>query len=130
MDYKKIAEAVKLCGSSPATFQCLGGCPYYVHDTNKCIPRMTDDASNAIKELLARTEKAERERDELFRLLCDVCKGVREKRGDDSVCGLCEYDGAHIGESGDWVAECPGFEKDDCFHMKKSLCKKYGQKEK
>ena len=77
----------------------------------------------------ARAEKAERERDELFRILNDVCQDVRAKSADEYVCGLCEYDGAHIGESGDWVNECPGFEKDDCFCIKKSMREKFGQKE-
>ena len=76
-----------------------------------------------------RAEKAERERDELFRILNDVCQDVRAKSADEYVCGLCEYDGAYIGESGDWVNECPGFEKDDCFCMKKSIREKFSQKE-
>jgi len=42
---------------------------------------------------------------------------LREKHVDDSVCGLCEYDGAYIGQSGDWCNECPGFERDDCFKL-------------
>ena len=50
---------------------------------------------------------------------------VRECEGGDSVCGLCEYDGAYIGESGDWCNECPGFDKDDCFKLKEELRKKW-----
>ena len=81
MDYKKIAAAVKLCGSTPATFQCLGGCPYYSGgDMNTCIPRMTADASCAITDLLARVEaeearaeKAESERNEYFKHLQGFC---------------------------------------------------------
>ena len=83
----------------------------------------------ALAEAEARAEKAERERDELFRILNDVCQDVRAKSADEYVCGLCEYDGAYIGESGDWVNECPGFEKDDCFCMKKSIREKFSQKE-
>ena len=77
----------------------------------------------------AREKKAERERDKLFQILNDVCRDVRAKSADKYVCGLCEYDVAYIGESGDWVNECPGFEKDDCFCMKKSMRYKFGQKE-
>ena len=44
----------------------------------------------------------------------DILSHIREDNVDDSVCGLCEYDGAYIGQSG----ECPGFEKDDCFVLK------------
>ena len=47
----------------------------------------------------------------------EIFADLREKHVDDSVCGLCEYDGAYIGQSGDWCNECPGFEKDDCFKL-------------
>lgn len=47
----------------------------------------------------------------------DIFADLRERHVDDSVCGLCEYDGAYIGQSGDWCNECPGFEKDDCFKL-------------
>ena len=40
-----------------------------------------------------------------------------QKKRSNSVCGLCEYDGAYIGQSGDWCNECPGFERDDCFKL-------------
>ena len=95
-----------------------------------------EQAAYAITDLLARSEeaearaeKAESERDKLFQILNDVCRDVRAKSADKYVCGLCEYDVAYIGESGDWVNECPGFEKDDCFCMKKSMRYKFGQKE-
>lgn len=51
--------------------------------------------------------------DRFERLLADI----RESKGDDSVCGMCEYDGAYMGQSGDWCNECPGFDKDDCFKL-------------
>ena len=91
--------------------------------------KMCQDAAKAITDLLIRAEKAEREKDKLFQILNDVCRDVRAKSADKYVCGLCEYDVAYIGESGDWVNECPGFEKDDCFCMKKSMRYKFGQKE-
>ena len=47
----------------------------------------------------------------------EIFADLREKHVDDSVCGLCEYDGAYIGQSGDWCNECPGFERDDCFKL-------------
>lgn len=54
MDHAKIADSIRLCGSSPASFQCMEGCAYYSDgDMNKCIPRMTEDAATAITELLA-----------------------------------------------------------------------------
>ena len=51
--------------------------------------------------------------DRFERLLADI----RESKVDDSVCGMCEYDGAYMGQSGDWCNECPGFDKDDCFKL-------------
>ena len=54
-----------------------------------------------------------------------IMKDIRERHVDDSVCGLCEYDGAYIGESGNWCNECPGFEKDDCFKLKDQCREKW-----
>ena len=51
--------------------------------------------------------------DRFERILADI----RETKVDDSVCGMCEYDGAYIGQSGDWCNECPGFDKDNCFKL-------------
>ena len=48
----------------------------------------------------------------------EIFANIREKNEDDSVCGLCEYDGAYVGQSGDWCNECPGFDRDDCFKLK------------
>ena len=48
----------------------------------------------------------------------EIFADIRESEVDDSVCGLCEYDGAYIGQSGDWCNECPGFDRDDCFKLK------------
>ena len=47
-----------------------------------------------------------------------IMKDIRERHVNDSVCGLCEYDGAFIGQSGNWCHECPGFYRDDCFKLK------------
>ena len=46
-----------------------------------------------------------------------IFEDVRERHVDDSVCGLCEYDGAYMGQSGGWCNECPGFDRDDCFKL-------------
>ena len=59
--------------------------------------------------------------DRFERILSDI----RESRVDDSVCGLCEYDGAYMGQSGDWCNECPGFDKDDCFKLSDERRKKW-----
>lgn len=55
----------------------------------------------------------------------EILSHIREREVDDSVCGLCEYDGAYIGQSGDWCNECPGFEKDDCFKLKEKYKKEW-----
>lgn len=57
----------------------------------------------------------------LYNLLNDVCKDVRETHVGEDVCGLCQYDGAYMGDSGDWMNECPGFESNECFTMKNSI---------
>ncbi len=38
---------------------------------------------------------------------------------------MCEYDGAFIGQSGDWCNECPGFDKEDCFKLSDECRKKW-----
>jgi len=55
----------------------------------------------------------------------EIFADIRERHIDDSVCGLCEYDGAYIGQSGDWCNECPGFDKDDCFKLSDKTRKKW-----
>lgn len=55
----------------------------------------------------------------------EILSHIREREVDDSVCGLCEYDGAYIGQSGDWCNECPGSEKDDCFKLKEKYRKEW-----
>ena len=55
----------------------------------------------------------------------EIFADLRERHVDDSVCGLCEYDGAYIGESGDWYNECPGFERGDCFKLSDKIRKEW-----
>lgn len=54
-----------------------------------------------------------------------ILRDIRESKVDDSVCGMCEYDGAFIGQSGDWCNECPGFEKEDCFKLSDECRKRW-----
>ena len=54
-----------------------------------------------------------------------ILRDIRETNEDESVCGLCEYDGAFIGVSGDWCNECPGFDKADCFKLSDERRKKW-----
>lgn len=59
--------------------------------------------------------------DRFERILADI----RESKVDETVCGMCEYDGAYIGQSGDWFNECPGFDKDNCFKLSDSCRKRW-----
>lgn len=53
MDIEKLIEAVKLCGSTPKVDQCKK-CTYWAGgDMSKCIPRMTEEAANALSTLQA-----------------------------------------------------------------------------
>ena len=54
----------------------------------------------------------------LINIIDETCWDIRDRHVDDSVCGLCEYDGP------EW-AECPGYETSECFMLKKSFIKKY-----
>lgn len=62
MDYKEISEAVKLCGSTPKIDQCRE-CRYWNGgDMSLCIPKMTEECSTAITELLATVEQEKQHR--------------------------------------------------------------------
>ena len=55
----------------------------------------------------------------------EIFAELRERHCDDSVCGLCEYEGAYIGRYGSWCNECPGFERDDCFKLSDECRKRW-----
>ena len=55
----------------------------------------------------------------------EILSHIREREENDSVCGLCEYDGAYMGQSGNWCNECPGFDKADCFKLKDKYKKEW-----
>ena len=63
--------------------------------------------------------------DKFIDALEEIFSDIRERHVDDSVCGLCEYDGAYMGQSGDWCNECPGFDRDDCFKLSDKTRKKW-----
>lgn len=63
--------------------------------------------------------------DKFIDALEEIFSDIRERHVDDSVCGLCEYDGAYLGQSGNWCNECPGFEKDDCFKLSGKIRKEW-----
>lgn len=57
IDYKKLSDAIRLCGSTPKIDECKEKCPYYAGgDMMKCIPVMTKDAADAIIELLEKVK--------------------------------------------------------------------------
>ena len=76
---------------------------------------------NKIEDLIIRKAAIDKFIDGLEEIFADL----REEHVDDSVCGLCEYDGAYMGESGDWCNECPGFERDDCFKLSDKIRKEW-----
>lgn len=54
----------------------------------------------------------------LLEVIQGICEDIRERTGEDWVCGLCEYDGPA------WM-ECPGFETDECFTLSERFKRKY-----
>lgn len=86
-----------------------------------------DMACNTINDAIALLKMQKDTINELYALYDDLCKDIRQKYESDDVCGLCQYDGAYVGESGDWMNECPGFETNECFCMKNSIRKMCGK---
>ena len=95
-------------------------CPYYCGDVGTCTPKLKSDA-------IALLKAQEQIINDLYTRYDDLCKGIREKYESDDVCGLCQYDGAYVGQSGDWVNECPGFETNECFCMNNNIRRMCGQ---
>ena len=77
-----------------------------------------EPANNLTKSDMISKQKVKYKLTALVNEIEEIFANIREREVDDSVCGLCEYDGAYIGQSGDWCNECPGFEKDNCFKLK------------
>lgn len=117
---EKVIKGLECCAQDPDTGEdCIRlGCPYF--NEHPCIQVMCCDALALLK---AQTETI----NDLYGRYDGLCKEIREKYESDDVCGLCQYDGAYKGESGDWMNECPGFEANDCFCMKNSIRKMCGQ---
>ena len=91
--------------------------------THDSIPAETgkNDEDRTSGDCISRTQAIDKFIDGLEEIFADL----RERHVDDSVCGLCEYDGAYIGQSGDWCNECPGFDRDDCFKLSDKTRKKW-----
>lgn len=121
MDYKKLSDAIILCGSTPKINECKEKCPYYAGgDMMKCIPVMTKDAADAIIELFNKydnecvlneqgdisfksikqeLESVKKERDkavEMVHKLADelgTCTGCKMLKKECSEVYICECDG-------------------------------------
>lgn len=93
MDYKDMVFAIKQYGSVPSVDQCRK-CAYWSGgDMSKCIPKMTQDVSKAVEDLLERAEKAEMERDAAVNDLslapkCKTC-AHQSKTGKPFICIGC-----------------------------------------
>ena len=80
-------------------------------------PNHNAEVSKMVDDLISR-QSAQHQITALIDEFETIMKDIRERHVDDSVCGLCEYDGSFISDSGSWCNECPGFERDDCFKLK------------
>jgi hypothetical protein len=98
---------------------------HYDYDCDNCKygPMNNECDAKLVADALALLKAQEATINELYNLCDGLCKDIREKYESDDVCGLCQYDGAYVGDSGDWMNECPGFETNECFCMKNSIRK-------
>lgn len=111
---ERVLYGLENCFGVSGASHCPPECPFRpeCHDLNtpNFFKPLFRDAAKLIKQQRQVIDK-------LYEMLDETCKDTRERYGDDSVCGLCQYDGAYKGASGDWCNECPGFESDECFCM-------------
>lgn len=121
MDYKKLSDAIRLCGSTPNIEQCESECPYYAGgDMTKCIPRMTQDAADVIKlvndiqenaymnekqlreaysDLYKKLKETEKERDKAV----EMVHNLSDKYGTCTGCKRLEKECSHV-----YICECDG----------------------
>lgn len=111
-----VLKGIEVCLSGGLPDRC-NECPYH-HDG--CDTQKMKDAYSLLK---AQKQVI----DQLYSILDETCRHVRESTEEDYVCGLCQYDGAYKGDSGDWCNECPGFELRDCFAMKNEIRRMCGK---
>ena len=96
----------------------------YGHNCRCCVKDGLEANKVAIDALEKQTEYQKKIRN-LVNTIEEICKNSRDRHVDDEHCGLCEYDGAYVGESGEWANECPGFDANDCFVLSKDFRNKY-----
>ncbi len=114
-------------------FKSEGMIAYGLEVTNYCVPADAEKAKlsqegttkDAISEQPDVPNTSVGDINKFIDGLEEMFADIRERHVDDSVCGLCEYDGAYVGQSGDWCNECPGFDKDDCFKLSDKTRKKW-----
>ena len=88
MDYKKLSDAIRLCGSTPKIHECKEKCQYYAGgNMTKCIPVMTKDAANVIRIVNDIQENAYMNEKQLRESYIDLYKKLKqtEKERDKSV---------------------------------------------
>lgn len=72
--YINLANAIKLCGSSPNVDQCKQ-CSYYAGaDMSKCIPRMSQDIHDGIFDLIQKVFLLSKQNEDLTRELNELAK--------------------------------------------------------
>lgn len=107
MDYKKLSDAIRLCGSTPKIHECKEKCPYYAGgDMSKCILAMTKDAANSIIELNKELENTKKD-------LCyaiKICRKISWCYGCKNSAGV---NGCKIG----YISKCD--EKNDLYEWER-----------
>lgn len=98
MDYQKLSDSIRLCGSTPKIHECKEKCPYYAGgDMMNCIPVMTKDAANAIIELFNKYDNEcvlNEQGDIAFKSLKQELESVKKER-DNAVRILHEVSNKH-----------------------------------
>jgi len=70
-------------------------------------------------ELMEQLEESQRRADAAVEDMKNIVDAVREAHCDGTCCFACKYDADFsIGESGNYLNECPGFDRDDCFEWR------------
>lgn len=77
--------------------------------------RAVTERDNAIFQLI----RLKAERDKAVEDMKSIVDNVREEHNDETCCFACKFDcDMSITDAGDYLNECPGFDKDDCFEWR------------
>ena len=78
-----------------------------------------DLVHRAALEIIAALRESQRRADAAVEDMKNIVDAVREAHCDETCCFACKYDADFsIGESGNYLNECPGFDRDDCFEWR------------